>query len=410
MFEKHDIYRVKLLTRNEALRLFCSKTFKSDFPMRGYEEHTNRVLRYANGHPLAIVMMSSFLFNRRASDWSNALVQFKILDNPLLKKVLKGSFDDLDDDHAAAFLDIACFFTGKEIKSVEGVLKSSDLLKDDGIQLLVEKSLITIMDQKIQMHGLLQEMGKEIVRHDFPFEPKEWSRLWDFDDVHDVMQNETPFPNVEAIVLDLEDSRGRTLRVEALSSMGNLRLLIFRNVKFSGVLKDLSSNLRYISCSNTSLWDEEEEPPSLSKLWDVVRKAEWASSARGSPSLSKLRDMLLEAEKDIPRYGPSPLIEEVGELCVRPVWAVRESTPAPSTVWRMACQVERELTSQEFPCLRNMNLRGSKNLTKMPFFKAFRGLERLDLEGCVQLSQLQPSIAYSRIKIATWLNFSTTNF
>lgn len=70
-----------------------------------------------------------------------------------------------------AFLDIACFVIGKEIKFIEGILRSFDFL---GVQLSVEKSLITIIDQKIQMmHSLLQQMGREIVQHKFPSEPEE---------------------------------------------------------------------------------------------------------------------------------------------------------------------------------------------------------------------------------------------
>ncbi|XP_028802445.1 TMV resistance protein N-like [Neltuma alba] len=202
MFEKHDIYRVNLLTKNEALQLVCRKAFKCGFPARVYEEQVDSVLQYTNGHPLAIVMLGSFLFNIKPSDWSNALVQFKILAKPSLTKVLKQSFDDLDNKHAEAFLDIACFFIGKEIKFVKGVLRSCDLVKDNGIQLLDEKSLITIIDQKIQMHGLLQ-MGREIVQNQFPSKPEEWSRLWDFADVYSVVQRDTAALKVKAIVLEL---------------------------------------------------------------------------------------------------------------------------------------------------------------------------------------------------------------
>ncbi|KAF7822881.1 TMV resistance protein N [Senna tora] len=40
-----------------------------------------------------------------------------------------------------------------------------------------------------------------------------------------------------------------------------------------------------------------------------------------------------------------------------------------------------------------MNLHDSKDLLKMPDFKGLPNLERLDLEGCTGLSQLDPSIA-----------------
>ena len=52
---------------------------------------------------------------------------------------------------------------------------------------------------------------------------------------------------VQAIVLELKDSHGSKLRVENLSHMVELRLLIFHNVQFSGVLRYLPSSLQYIS-------------------------------------------------------------------------------------------------------------------------------------------------------------------
>jgi len=45
------------------------------------------------------------------------------------------------------------------------------------------------------------------------------------------------------------------------------------------------------------------------------------------------------------------------------------------------------------PKLRNINLRGSKNLIKTPDFSGILNLEILDLEECVGLLQLHPSIA-----------------
>ena len=53
--------------------------------------------------------------------------------------------------------------------------------------------------------------------------------------------------NVEAIALDLEEPNITPLSVDALSNMINLRLLRLRNVKFSGALDNLPSELRHVS-------------------------------------------------------------------------------------------------------------------------------------------------------------------
>ncbi|XP_054814850.1 disease resistance protein L6-like [Prosopis cineraria] len=71
------------------------------------------------------------------------------------------------------------------------------------------------------------------------------------------------------------------------------------------------------------------------------------------------------------------------DSCITSIWDIEEKVSAPSH-WR------RE---KIFNCLTNMNICGSKDLTKMPNFKGFPQLEKLDLEGCTKLSQLDPSVA-----------------
>ena len=37
------------------------------------------------------------------------------------------------------------------------------------------------------MHDLLQIMGQDIVRPDYPQEPEKWSKLWLHKDIHNVL-------------------------------------------------------------------------------------------------------------------------------------------------------------------------------------------------------------------------------
>jgi hypothetical protein len=64
------------------------------------------------------------------------------------------------------------------------------LQPDIGIPLLAEKSLITIKNEEIHMHEMLQELGKKIVRGQHPDEPGCWSRLWLYRDFQYVMMTE----------------------------------------------------------------------------------------------------------------------------------------------------------------------------------------------------------------------------
>ena len=62
-------------------------------------------------------------------------------------------------------------------------MDSCNLCAEIGIQVLYDKSLIYLYENKIVMHDLIQEMGRQIVRGQFPDNPKKWSRLWDPSDV-----------------------------------------------------------------------------------------------------------------------------------------------------------------------------------------------------------------------------------
>lgn len=49
-----------------------------------------------------------------------------------------------------------------------------------GLQVLIDRSLITIKYELIHMRDLLRDLGRYIVREKSPKKPRKWSRLWDF--------------------------------------------------------------------------------------------------------------------------------------------------------------------------------------------------------------------------------------
>lgn len=186
--EVDDVYKLELLSKDEALQLFCKRTFGHNYPRSGYEEMTNNILEYANGLPLALVELGSSLRQKSVKEWRNSLAQLKRIPNRHIIEVLKKSFDELDHVNKEIFLDIACFFRGWEINYVKKILHSCGFSAESGIQVLIEKSLMTVLDQRIEMHNMLQEMGRHIVRRELPYEPSEWSRSWLLDDIDYVMQ------------------------------------------------------------------------------------------------------------------------------------------------------------------------------------------------------------------------------
>lgn len=57
-----------------------------------------------------------------------------------------------------------------------------------GLSVLVDKSLVRISRNKLEMHDLLQDMGREIVSQESEKEPGKRSRLWYHEDIYHVLK------------------------------------------------------------------------------------------------------------------------------------------------------------------------------------------------------------------------------
>lgn len=194
----NGIYEVKKINHNDALKLFSWHAFKQDHPTKDYMELSNYAVSYARGLPLALKVLGSFLFNKNKLEWKEKLDKLKT--NPCLdiQTVLQISFDGLDDTEQDIFLDIACFFKGEDKDYVIKILDSCGFYPNIGIRVLMDKSLITIIDNKLWMHDLLQEMGWDIVRrapHKNPYghmlDAGMRSRLWLQEDVYEMLTQKT---------------------------------------------------------------------------------------------------------------------------------------------------------------------------------------------------------------------------
>ncbi|MED6164876.1 hypothetical protein PIB30_094311 [Stylosanthes scabra] len=131
-------------------------------------ELTPNILEYAQGLPLAIKVVGSFLYNRDASQWRDSLGRLKKYpDKKEVTGVLQISFEPLRKEEREIFLHIACFFRGQREEYVKQILDVCGLHPQIGIPVLKERSLIAIENQEIHMHDMLQELGKKLVREKY---------------------------------------------------------------------------------------------------------------------------------------------------------------------------------------------------------------------------------------------------
>ena len=182
-------YEAKGLVYDQAKELFSWNAFQQHHPKDNYMDLCNRILYYAKGHPLTLVVLGSFLFQRDEDEWESTLYKLKTTPLEDIQKVLRISYDGLDDTCKKLFLDIACFFNGCDENFVTRILEGCKFHPKIGLRILDERCLISISVGLIRMHDLLQEMGWAIVREKHPENPGKWSRLWQYEDITSVLTN-----------------------------------------------------------------------------------------------------------------------------------------------------------------------------------------------------------------------------
>jgi hypothetical protein len=133
--------------------------------------------------------LGSFLFGRSIIEWKSELEKLHKIPPHQIQKILRISFDSLDDDTVKnIFLDIACFFIGMDKEYASKILNGCGFFPDIGISILIQRSLVTINKKnELRMHDMIRDMGREIVRKKSPSDPGKRSRLWFHDDVLNVL-------------------------------------------------------------------------------------------------------------------------------------------------------------------------------------------------------------------------------
>uniref|UniRef100_A0A3N7G4Q1 NB-ARC domain-containing protein n=1 Tax=Populus trichocarpa TaxID=3694 RepID=A0A3N7G4Q1_POPTR len=108
----YNIYEAEKLNDDDALMLFSQKAFKNDQPAVDFVELSKHVVGYANGLPLALEVIGSFLYERSIHEWRGAINRMNEIPDGKIIDVLRISFDGLHESDKKIFLDIACFLKG----------------------------------------------------------------------------------------------------------------------------------------------------------------------------------------------------------------------------------------------------------------------------------------------------------
>lgn len=159
----NGIYEVKKMNSEESFQLFSLRAFKQSRPREDFVYLSSDAIEHCRGNPLALKILGASLAGRKREEWESALKKLKKIPDADISSVLKISYDSLSDEEKDIFLYISCFFIGMDKNYV--VLNGFGLDIETGLTVLIERGLVTVDEyNKLQMHGLLQDMGKNILR------------------------------------------------------------------------------------------------------------------------------------------------------------------------------------------------------------------------------------------------------
>ncbi|XP_059301968.1 TMV resistance protein N-like [Lycium ferocissimum] len=162
----HDeLYSVPELAECEALELFSWHAFRKRTPDKEFLKLSQSVVDYTKGLPLALTILGSFLYKRGITEWRSALDRLKDIGYEEIVKQLSLSVDGLAYEDKNIFLDIACFFRGKQRDDVITILNSFGFKSEIGMDVLTKKSLLYISEGMVEMHDLIEQMGQQVA-HD----------------------------------------------------------------------------------------------------------------------------------------------------------------------------------------------------------------------------------------------------
>nr|AXU93668.1 RPP4/RPP5-like protein [Arabidopsis thaliana] len=335
LLKAHDIdlvYEVKLPSQGLALQMISQYAFGKDSPPADFKALAFEVAKLAGNLPLGLSVLGSSLKGRDKDEWVKMMPRLRNDSDDKIEETLRVGYDRLNKKNRELFKCIACFFNGFKLSKVK------ELLEDDvGLTMLAEKSLIRITpDGYIEMHNLLEKLGREIDRAKSKDNPGKRQFLTNFEDIREALTEKTGTETVLGI------------RVPPTVLFSTRPLLVIDEESFKGM-----RNLQYLEIGHQSNIDL---PQGLVYLPLKLRFLIWdGCPLKSLPSTFK-------AEYLVKLIMMNSKLEKLWEGTL-PLGSLKE-----------------------------MNLGYSNNLKEIPDLSLAINLEELDLVGCESLVTLPSSI------------------
>ncbi|XP_031475626.1 disease resistance protein RUN1-like isoform X2 [Nymphaea colorata] len=268
-----QIYKVNGLNYEQSCYLFKWYAFKGREPEKGCRQLLDAFVKAGGGIPLALQMIGLTLApKRKVQEWKYLLDKLQHIPVDRIQERLRISYDGLkEEEQKQIFLDISCFFIGKDREKATHMWEACGLYPKFVIPVLLSRSLINI-DQhgEFSMHDLVRDMGREIVRQHGIAEPWMISRLWSSQDIFVLLRQMVPIERVKGIMLpksrnDFEGTESSCLQnriagqrsnldkcftAQCFELMLNLRILQLEGISFEGNFQHFPKGLRWLALEN----------------------------------------------------------------------------------------------------------------------------------------------------------------
>ncbi|XP_056846495.1 disease resistance protein RPS6-like isoform X2 [Raphanus sativus] len=331
------VYKVGLPSVDLALEMLSRYAFRQSRPLPGFTDLAAEVANHVGYLPLGLKALGSYLRGRDRESWIMHGLRKGL--NRKIEEALRVDYEGLGSrKDKAIFRLIACVLNNVETNDIKLLLEDSDLDVCTGLENLLDHSLIHERWDVVQMHCLLEEMGKEMARTQSK-NPIKREFLVDSKDICDVLSGNNVAEKLSGISLNLAESEGFNIDKNAFVRMTNL---LFLRIYEDSLKLDKQCRLHLQEGLNYL-------PPNLRLLcWDSYPLEYLPSSFRGEDLVVlKMRNSRLEKLWD----------------------------DVPSLTY-----------------LKDMDLAGSKNLEELPDLSMATNLMTLDLTNCKKLVVLPSSI------------------
>ncbi|KAF8017469.1 hypothetical protein BT93_H2594 [Corymbia citriodora subsp. variegata] len=358
-------YELNCMDFDKSLQLFSKHAFRRDHPLDDYLGLSRKAVGIAGGLPLAIEVIGSLLSCNNKEKWDAILKKLEKVPHEEVSSKLKISYEALDDRQKHIFLDITCFFIGFDKETVIHMWDETELFPEEALEVLQHMSLIKIKRKnKLWMHDLLRDMGREIIRQDSNMVTKKQTRVLYADQALELMTNQEK-ENVEALDFPFRHKAEHLLADEVFMRLPNLRLLVVNSnfdpswlrrkgdqkiaLVFKSVMRKLRQNIHLL----TNFFGKK------SLLLPKLRWLSWCNI---------------------------PLNFDISKLSMRDLVILDLSWSTISHRWDGWNHIKMAKS------LKVLNMSACVHLIKTPDFSGLANLERLIMRGCFRLVEVDKSI------------------